>query len=67
MDDSQFDALVERWTNDQSFREALRANPEQAVASLGITLSEDERAALQGLDLANLNDAEMEQRISKTC
>ena len=67
MDDSQFDALVEKWTKDQSFREALRANPEQAVASLGITLNDDERAALQGLDLASLGDAEMEQRISKSC
>ena len=64
MEDSQFDALVEKWTNDQAFREALRGNPEQAVADLGITLDDDERAALKSLDIASLSDAELEKRIS---
>ena len=64
MDDSQFDTLVDKWTNDQAFREAVRANPEQAVADLGITLGDDERAALESLDIGSLNDSELEKRFS---
>ena len=66
MDDKRLETLADKWTNDQTFREALRADPQKAVADLGITLDEDERAALDSLDFANLSDAELEQRVSQS-
>ena len=66
MNREKIDQLVDRWHNDVAFRSAFRADPEGTLARDGIELSDDERAALRGLDLRNMTDAELEARISKS-
>ncbi len=55
---------MDRWMNDPTFRADLRANPDQAIKSVGVTLNEDEMAALKTVDW-NLSDDELSQRVSK--
>jgi hypothetical protein len=65
MNRETMDQLVERWHGDAEFRAALRADPEGTLAREGIALSNAERAALRGLGLDRVSDAELEARISK--
>jgi len=56
--------LIDKWMNDTTFRDALRRDPQAAVAAAGVTLSEDERAALGTIDW-NLSDEQLAERVSK--
>ena len=59
------EGLMDRWMNDPTFRADLRANPEQAVKNVGITLNQDEMAALNSVDWS-LSDDELTQRVTKS-
>jgi hypothetical protein len=65
MNHENVEVLMDRWINDPTFRADLRANPEQAVESAGVTLNEDEMAALKSVDWS-LSDDELTQRVTKT-
>jgi hypothetical protein len=62
---SGFDAVVERWSTDDQFREDFRANPEAAIEGAGITLSDEERESVRSFDASSLSDAELQERVSK--
>ncbi len=66
MNRGSIDQLVDHWHSDTAFRSAFRADPEGTLARHGVELSDDERAALRGLDLGNVTDAELEARVSKS-
>lgn len=65
MNHENIEALMDRWMNDPTFRADLRANPEKAVESAGVTLNEDEMAALKNVDWS-LSDDELTQRVTKS-
>jgi len=50
MSRESIEALVERWMEDTSFRAAVRANPEAAIRSTGMDLSQEEWAAVRNFD-----------------
>lgn len=56
--------LVDRWMNEPSFREELRANSEEAVRRSGVELDAEEFAALRNMDWS-LPDEALQSRISK--
>ena len=58
------ETLMDRWMNEPQFREALRQDPEAAVKAVGVTLSDDEWAALRSIDW-NQSDDELQARVSK--
>lgn len=58
------ETLIDRWMNDISFREALRADPAGTVRSTGIELTEDEWMALRAIDW-NASDEELQARVSR--
>ena len=57
--------VVDTWMSDAGFRRRMRADPEGAVRSLGVTLDADEQAALENVDWS-LSDEELQTRMSKT-
>lgn len=56
--------LIDKWVNDQNFRQEIRKNPEQAVRATGAHLTPEEWQALRGVDW-NCSDEELKTRISK--
>lgn len=56
--------LVDRWENDMAFRELMRKDPNRAVLTTGMELTEDEWAAIRKVDWKQ-TDAELQERISK--
>lgn len=56
--------LMDKWMNDVSFREEVRRNPESAIERTGVTLSEEDRTALNNIDWS-LSDEALQSRISK--
>jgi len=56
--------LVDRWENDMDFRELMRKDPNRAVQTTGMELTEDEWAAIRKIDWKQ-TDAELQERISK--
>lgn len=58
------DVLMDRWENDPSFRSQMRRDPDQAVSAAGVSLTEDERAALRSIDWT-LSDEELAARATK--
>jgi hypothetical protein len=56
--------LMDLWINDPSFRNKLKKNPDAAARDAGITLTKEERAALQNVDWS-LSDQELQARASK--
>ncbi len=56
--------IMERYTQDPAFKQQLQADPEAAAKAAGITLTDEDRAALRGLDFS-LSDQELQQRVSK--
>jgi hypothetical protein len=56
--------VMDAWMSDVGFRRRLRADPDGAVRSLGVTLDADERAALHNVDWS-LSDEELQARMSK--
>jgi hypothetical protein len=56
--------LIDRWTNEPAFRDALRRDPEGTVRNEGVQLSDDEMAALRSTDWS-LSDEALQSRMSK--
>jgi hypothetical protein len=55
--------LVKRWRDDADFREALRRDPEGAVARAGIELDDAELAVLRDTDWSE-SDEELQTRMA---
>jgi hypothetical protein len=64
MSQSGVEILLDRWESDTAFRTALRTDPEAAVKASGVTLSDDEWAALRAIDWSQ-NDEALSARASK--
>ncbi|HLJ54508.1 MAG TPA: Os1348 family NHLP clan protein [Chthonomonadaceae bacterium] len=58
------ESLMDRWMNEPAFRAGMRANPEAVAKASGVELTEDELAALKGIDF-RLSDEELQARVSK--
>lgn len=65
MDRETFEALVDRWTNDATFRSELRADPIGTVQRAGVQLTEGELTAFQTVDWSQ-SDEELGERVSKS-
>jgi len=59
------DQLMDRWTGDRAFREAIRTDPEGAIKSTGVELDESEWQALREIDWS-VPDHELEARVSRS-
>lgn len=57
--------LIERWTNDEAFRNEVRKDPEAAVRATGLELTEEEWAGVRAVDWS-LSDEELQARVNKT-
>ncbi len=57
--------VAARAIQDEAFRAALRANPDQALA--GYDLTEQERNALSTLQFGGVEDLLVDDRLSKWC
>ena len=57
--------LAKLWSSDPAFRSELRRDPEAALGARGIELSDEEHAALSGIDVSSLTDQELEERVSR--
>ena len=55
--------LMDMWSNDGSFRDAVRRNPLKAVEGAGIALSDEEKEAVSNFDWS-LSDEELSSRAS---
>ncbi len=58
------EGLIDRWTNDAGFRQAMRKDPEATVRGTGVKLSSEEHAAFANIDWS-LSDEELQTRMSK--
>ena len=56
--------VMDRYTNDPTFREQLRSDPQGAIQSSGIQLDPSEKDALKNIDW-NLPDEQLKERVSK--
>src|SRR5205809_690985 len=57
--------LVDLWLNDPGFKERMLADPETAIRQSGLTLSDEDWAAVRTV-AAGLGDEELTTRISKS-
>ena len=64
MSSNALDQIMERYTQDPAFKARLQADPEAAARDAGITLDEEDRQALRGLDFS-LPDDQLQARVSK--
>lgn len=58
------DVLMDRWENDSSFRSQMRRDPDSAIRTAGVSLTEDELTALRSIDWS-LSDEELTARATK--
>ena len=58
------ETLMDKWTNEPAFRDALRRDPEGAVREAGVQLNDDEMAALRSTDWSQ-SDESLQARMSK--
>ena len=56
MSQSQVELIIERWMQDENFRQRLRVDPLTAVQSEGFVLSEEEQAGLLRMDFSVPDD-----------
>jgi hypothetical protein len=56
--------VMDRFTNDPAFREALRNDPEAAIRDSGIELNEQEMATIRKMDW-EIPDEQLHERVSK--
>jgi len=63
MSRESIEALVEKWTEDTTFRAAIRKDPEATIRATGLDLSPDEWAAVRNFDW-NVSDEELTTRAS---
>lgn len=61
---SALETLVDKWTNEPAFRDALQRDPESAVREAGVQLNDDEIAALRSTDWSQSDEA-LQARMSK--
>jgi hypothetical protein len=61
---SNLETLVDRWLNDPQFKSDLIEDPQAAVRSVGVSLTEEEWASLHSTVVAT-TDGELQARISK--
>jgi hypothetical protein len=64
MSQEAMEQLMSRWTNDPTFQEQLRSDPEGAIRSTGLVFDESEWEALRNMDWS-LPDVQLQDRISK--
>lgn len=64
MNHTSIEMLVDKWMNEQLFRDKVKQNPEGALNELSIVLTAEDREALRQIDW-NLPDEELQTRISK--
>lgn len=64
MSRQSIETLMDRWTNDSTFRDEMRADPQGTVRRAGVELSAEETAALNQMDWS-LADEELQARVSK--
>ena len=57
-------AVIDRWTEDPSFREGMRTDLDGTLKGAGIELDEDTAGQLRVMDWSQ-SDAELEQLIEK--
>ena len=57
------ETLLDKWTNDPTFRVAMRKDPEATVRTMNVELDQDEWSALRAMDW-NLPDEELRTRLS---
>ena len=62
---SGFDDVIERWANDEQFRDDFRADPEAALRDSGIELTDEEWEAVRTTDTSAMDDAQLQERIAK--
>ena len=62
-DAAAFGTVMDRWLSDPAFRAELRADPDGAIARLGVSLDPEQRAALRRQ--VELPDEELQARVSK--
>jgi hypothetical protein len=55
--------LMDRWTTDAQFRAEVRADAVTAIERCGLTLNDDERAAVVAIDWS-VSDAQLAARVS---
>jgi len=65
MSQSGVEILLDRWESDLTFRAAIRTDPEAAVRTSGVSLSDDEWAALRAIDWSQSDEA-LSARASKS-
>lgn len=58
------DVLLDLWENDPSFRSQMRRDQDVAIRKAGVSLGEDELAALRSIDWS-LSDEELAARATK--
>ncbi|MEP7378938.1 MAG: Os1348 family NHLP clan protein [Chloroflexota bacterium] len=58
------EALLERWTNDTTFRDEYDADPEQAIRSAGLELSDEDWRAIREAKF-ELTDGLLPARVNK--
>jgi hypothetical protein len=56
--------VMDRFTNDPTFRQAMKDDPESAVRDSGIELNEQEMAAIQKMNW-EIPDEQLKERVSK--
>lgn len=57
-------AVIDRWSEDPSFRSAMRTNVRGALSGAGIALDDDTVGQLQAVDWSQ-SDAELEELLEK--
>jgi hypothetical protein len=57
------ESLLDKWTNDPTFRVAMRKDPEATVRTLNVDLDQDELSAMRAVDWT-LPDEELRTRLS---
>jgi len=61
MSRQSIESLIERWMEDNSFRAAIRKDPESAIRGTGLELTPDEWSAVRNFDWT-LSDEELSAR-----
>ena len=64
MSEQGMQAVLDRWTEDESFRTQLRADPEGATRTIGAELDEEQLEFLRSVDWT-LSDQELEELLNK--
>jgi hypothetical protein len=57
-------AVIHRWSEDPSFRQAMRTDHEAALRDAGIELDDDTTGQLRSVDWTQ-SDAELEEQLEK--